>query len=56
MYIGVRKDTKLEEPPPNARTVGDILHAAEIPWDFAYGDDKMKADEFYIVIGNGPKP
>ena len=56
MYIGVRKDTKLEELPPNARTLGDILHAAEIPWDFAYGDAKMKDDEFYIVVGNGPKP
>lgn len=53
VWISIAKEiTQVEDVPPNAKKLADILTAAQI--QFAYGHDDVPKDQFALVVGNGP--
>jgi hypothetical protein len=55
VWISAAKEvTKVEDLPPQAKRLGEILTEAQIV--FAYGHDEIPKDQFFLVVGNGPQP
>jgi len=56
IYISVAKSiTRAEDAPPNARKLANILGVTGILFEWS-ADASTKDGEFFLVIGNGPKP
>ena len=56
IYISVPKEDQGKQPeelPRNVKVLKSILAKSQIPADLAF-DEGMKADEFFLVLGNGP--
>jgi hypothetical protein len=55
VWISVAKEIKkTEDLPLHAKTLAELLDAAEIK--FQYGNDDIPKDQFFLVIGYGPDP
>jgi hypothetical protein len=55
VWLSVNKEiTRIEDLPPDAKKLADILAVAEI--QFGYGHDDIPKGQFSLIVGNGPSP